>query len=228
MSLASVGSAHGVSAALGLNRSQTVCFPGLHFSGSRLLCPSRATVCSGRNCLRNCLRQALDCVHFPGLSRSGSRVLHRGADSAGPAFCALPRSEQLRWPGAWQGHSPKCMVHLNHLPGPSHLVSWVCSGSAVSDVPCVSSGELISHCGPPGGCQPSRIPGLLGWQLGACLQFGGGCHLWGGDCPLPSGSGCHLPASLPLAGDGLVCCRLALLWYSLSCLFCEWAGSVLD
>ena len=34
-------------------------------------------------------------------SGSGSRVLPTGADSVGPAFCALPRSEQLRLPGAW-------------------------------------------------------------------------------------------------------------------------------
>ena len=46
----------------------------------------------------NCLMRALGCVHFPGLSRSGSgtRVLHKGTDLVGPAFCALPRSEQLR------------------------------------------------------------------------------------------------------------------------------------
>ena len=46
----------------------------------------------------NHLRPALGCMHLPGLSRSGSgtRVLPRGADSVGPAFCALPRSEQLR------------------------------------------------------------------------------------------------------------------------------------
>ena len=47
---------------------------------------------------RNCLRPALGCMHFPGLSHSGSGtwVLHKGADSVGPAFCALPRSKQLR------------------------------------------------------------------------------------------------------------------------------------
>ena len=41
---------------------------------------------------------ALSCLHLPGLSGSGSgtRVVLRGADSVGPAFCALPRSEQLR------------------------------------------------------------------------------------------------------------------------------------
>ena len=43
----------------------------------------------------NHLRLALGCMHLPGLSRSGSgtRVVLRGADSVGPAFCALPRSE---------------------------------------------------------------------------------------------------------------------------------------
>ena len=37
ISLASVGSALSVSATLGLPRSQRVCFPSLHCSGSRLL-----------------------------------------------------------------------------------------------------------------------------------------------------------------------------------------------
>ena len=46
----------------------------------------------------NCLRRVLGCMYFPGLSHSvsGSRVLHKGADSVGSAFCALPRFEQLR------------------------------------------------------------------------------------------------------------------------------------
>ena len=46
----------------------------------------------------NCLSLALGCMHFPGLSHSGSGtwVVLRGADSIGPAFCALPRSKQLR------------------------------------------------------------------------------------------------------------------------------------
>ena len=43
-------------------------------------------------------RPALGFMHLPGLSRSGSgtQVVLRGADSVGPVFCALPRSEQLR------------------------------------------------------------------------------------------------------------------------------------
>ena len=102
----------------------------------------------------NCPNLALDFMHFPGLSHSGSgtQVLLRGTDSVGPAFCALPRSKQLRQPGSWQAHSPRWVVHLNHLPGPSHSVSWVHRESAVSGLPCVSSGELISGCNPPGEC----------------------------------------------------------------------------
>ena len=55
--------------------SRRMCFPRLHCSGSRLLYRE----------------QALSCVHFPGLSRSGSGswVLHKGADSVGPALCAF-------------------------------------------------------------------------------------------------------------------------------------------
>ena len=43
-------------------------------------------------------RLALGCIHLPGPSRSGSgtRVVLRGTDSVELAFCALPRSEQLR------------------------------------------------------------------------------------------------------------------------------------
>ena len=46
----------------------------------------------------NCLMLALGCMHSPGLSRSGSgsRVLHKGTDLAGPAFCAGPKPKQLR------------------------------------------------------------------------------------------------------------------------------------
>ena len=46
----------------------------------------------------NCLKWALGCVHFPGLSHSGSgsRVLHKGTDLVGPAGWAFPRSKQLR------------------------------------------------------------------------------------------------------------------------------------
>ena len=111
-----------------------------------------------------CPKQALHFVYVPGLSCSGSGswVLQKGTDSVGHAFCALPRSKQLRQAGAWQVHYPRWTVHLNHLSSPGPLVFRVCRKSAVSGVPCVSSGELISGCNPAGRCQPSRIPGRLG------------------------------------------------------------------
>ena len=140
-------------------------------------------------------------------------------------FCVFPRSEQLRRPGALWAHSPRLAVHLNHLPGPSHLVSRVRQESTVSGVPYVSSEELVSGCDSPGRCQPSWLSGRRASQLGACSQFGGRRHLWGWDCssPLPSGSGCHKAASVPPGGEGLVHSWLALLWYSLNPLFCEQA-----
>ena len=112
---------------------------------------------------RNCLKWALGWVHFPVLSHSGSgsQVPHKGTDSVGPAFCALPRSKQLRRPGAWRAHSQFGGASY-HLPSPRHLVSWVHHKSTVSGMPCVSFGGLISDCHHPGGCQLSRIPGNLG------------------------------------------------------------------
>ena len=85
ISLACVGSAHSVWATPGL--------PPLTACVLSRSAPLRLQVALQGNCLT----WALGCMHFPGLSRSGSgsRVLHKGADSVGPVFCALPRSEQL-------------------------------------------------------------------------------------------------------------------------------------
>ena len=65
--------------------------------------PVQALGCSAENCLR----RALDCVHFPGLSLSGSFtwVLNKGTDLVGPVFCALPGAEPLRWPCVWRAQS---------------------------------------------------------------------------------------------------------------------------
>ena len=51
------------------------------------------------------------------------------------------------------------------------------------------------------------------------MQFGRGCRLWGRVYPFPLSPP---PCLLPLAGDGPVCRRLALLWNcSVLPLFCE-------
>ena len=110
----------------------------------------------------NCPKWALHFVHFPGLtcsgSGSGSWVLHKGTDSVGCILCPSRVSSSgdhvlgdCRW-----------TVLLDHLPGPSCLVSQVYCKSTDLGVLCVSSGELISGCDPPGRCQPYRIPERFG------------------------------------------------------------------
>ena len=111
ISLTCVGSSHSVWTTLGCPSSQGGCFPGLHYSGSKLLC--KCTV-----------QSALCFMHFPGLScQLVSQFLHKGTNLVGHEFCALPRSEKLKWPDAWQGHCSMWTMCLNLLPGPSCLVS---------------------------------------------------------------------------------------------------------
>ena len=250
ISLACVGSARSAWPTLGLPCSRCVWFPGLHCSGSRVLCRGAVQSGCGVFCpsqvraaqAAGSLASALSPVGPESYSPSGSQPL--GSPGAlrerrlrcavyllwGASLrlrpCVLPSGSQpLGFPGALWERRPRCAVcllwgaglrlrpcvlltfqvpaprfpgctagapfqvccvsplgswpqavtlRLTHLPGPSPLVPWVRCGSAVSDVPCVSSGELVSGCDPPGGCQPSRSPGRLGWQLGACSQFGGG------------------------------------------------------
>ena len=80
--------------------------------------------------------QVLGCVHFPGLSCSGSGswVLHKATDSVGPAFCALPMSGQFRWPSAWRVHTPQlgqCILP----PPPSQPLSFLgCAAGTPSQV----------------------------------------------------------------------------------------------
>ena len=62
-----------------------------------------------------CPKQALGFVYFPG---SCSWVLHKGTDMVKPAFCALPRSKQLRWPSARWAHCPRCVMCLITSPVP--------------------------------------------------------------------------------------------------------------
>ena len=152
ISLACVGSAHTVWATLGLP-PLVVCV----FSQSTLF--KLHVALQG-----NCPKRALGFVHFLGLrhSDSGSRVLRKGTNLVGPAFCALPRSEQLRPPGAWRAHSPHMGWCILSPPWGQLLGFLGGRGCVFSGVASVSSGELISGCDPPGRCQPSRIPGRLG------------------------------------------------------------------
>ena len=81
-------------------------------------------------------------MHFPGLSHSGSgtRVLHKGADSVGPAFCALPRSSSSGDQVLGERGHPQLKAATYRLPRPCCLVFWVYNERIFSGVPCVSWG----------------------------------------------------------------------------------------
>ena len=130
------------------------------------------------------------CVYFPCLHCLGSRLLCQELSEASPGLYALPRSKPLRfrYSGSPQrrrlgwacvlcpsqvraAQVTRCLVSAITpslrgesycLPCPSCSVFWVYNGCAFSSVPCISSGELISGCDPPGRCQPSKIPRSLG------------------------------------------------------------------
>ena len=73
----------------------------------------------------------LGCMHFAGLScsGSGSLVLHKGTDSIRHTFYAFPRSQQLRCPGTWWAHCPWWAVSWVLVPGASwehHFRCAVC------------------------------------------------------------------------------------------------------
>ena len=87
----------------------------------------------------NYSKWALGFEHLPDLSCSGSvsRVLHKATDSIGSVFCALPRSKELRRPGIWWKHHPRCAVHLITAVVPAAQFPG-CAARAPSQVCCVS------------------------------------------------------------------------------------------
>ena len=123
--------AHNVSATLGLS-------PLTGHSAQALGCFSR-----------NRLRPALGCMPLPGLSCSGSgtQVVLRGADSLGPASCALPGPSSS---GVWRARS----LRLIASPVPAAQFSGCTAGA-----PSQADGD----CPEPQGVSVSKA---------ACLQFG--------------------------------------------------------
>ena len=162
---------------------------------------------------------ALCFVHSPGLSRSGSQVLHKGADLVGHAFCARPRSEQLRWPGAWRVQSPLVVGCVLSPPLFQLLdfldVQWVhllrCAVFLFwgADLWLRPSQQMLTVQDPKKSWLATKSAAV--WYR---------MTLWGCDCPLPALAAF---ACLCLAGDGPECSQLALL----SPLFCERAWQCL-
>ena len=133
------------------------------------------------------------------LSQSALLRFQVALQGAVPGLRALPRSKPLRF--RFSGSPQRLRLGWACVLCPSQVLAAQATGCLVSalspgglitsPVPaarflrrarlqcavCVSSGELISGCDPPSGCQPSRIPGSLWLETEACLQFGRGCPL---------------------------------------------------
>ena len=204
ISMVCVGNAHSVWATLSLPLLKVCAFP--------VALPG------------NCLKQVLGCVHFPGLSHSGSgsRVVDKGIDSVGSVFCVLPSFEQLRRPRAWWTHtfqveqcvlSPPCSQPLSFL-GAQWERRLRCALCFLweSDLWLRPSWQMSTIQDPRKTCLATGHSLVEDAISGAKLTSSSGC------CP---------PASLPPVWDGLVLCQLTLLWYSLSYLFCEQAWQCL-
>ena len=119
-------------------------------------------------------------------------------------------------------HCPRWAVHLNHLPGPSSSVSWLCRENTVSGMLCVSSGELISGCDPSGRCQPSRIPARLGLATESLLS-GGGCWSLGPTLPFVFWLWLS-PACLSASGGWMGQSAAGQLAFGIRSIFCYVSG----
>jgi len=133
--------------------SRHVCFHGLHFSGSRLLCQELSAASPG---LRALPRSKL--LRFRFLGTPQRRRLGWAC-----VLCLswLQAAQVTRCLASAPAGGGVCRITSPH---PSRSVFWVYNGHAFSGVPCVFPGELISGCDLPGRCPPSRIPRSLGLQ----------------------------------------------------------------
>ena len=151
ISLLCVGSAHSISATLGLPPLMAcllswsillrlkVALPGTLWSRPWVVCTFQVFAAQVQVLEYSTNAQtplSLSFVSLPGPSSSGGQVLGK--------------------------HShPQVGSTSYRLPHLRLLVFYVYNGRAFSGVPCVSSGELISGCNPPRECRPSRIPRSL-------------------------------------------------------------------
>ena len=169
------------------------------------------------------------CVHTTQAPGCSARALSR----VGPAFCAHPRSELLRFLGAPQRHRPRwavCFVrmtgarrahglrravHLTHLPGPGSSVSWLCCKSrvqvcSVSPLGADQAVTLLADVSHPG----SQEDVVSNWDPAHSLveDVDSGAKIETAPCLLALAVAC-----LPLCvwrRRALYGSWLALLWYS--------------
>ena len=140
-------------------------------------------------------------------------------------FCALPRSEQLRWPGVWWAHCPRWALHLNHLLGPVAQFPR-CTARARSQVYHVSPLGADLRLRPSWQMSNVQDPRKMWLVTGSLLTV-----WWRMPVSWTDIAPCFLAlvvARLPLClwwrVEGYVWSQLALLWYSLNPFLCEQVG----
>ena len=112
----------------GMRPESSQCLATLGFPPVTACVLSQSTLLTLQVALQgNCLKPAPACMHFPGLSHSGSGswIFHKGTDSVQPVFGALPRPSQLRQLGAWRAHSPQVGQCILSPPLPSQVLSFL-------------------------------------------------------------------------------------------------------
>ena len=131
----------------GCPRSQCVCFPSLHCSGSRLFCQELSDAGPGLHALHRSKPLRFSFLGSP----------QRGRLCLAGVFCP----SQVR-----AAQETRCLASAVTatfcLLCPCRSVFWVYNKCVFSGVPCVSSREHISGCDPPSRCRLSRIARSLG------------------------------------------------------------------
>ena len=150
---------------------------------------------------------------------------------AGPGLHALSRSKPLRFSfsGTPQRHRLSwacvmCPSQVRATQETRYLASTHSPGGTVCLITSLVPAAPFPGCAAGVPSQVCPVSPLGSWSLTANLMAnvnhpGSQEDLvsnWEPAHPLPSGSGCRRPASLPLAGNGPVHSWLALLWYLLS------------
>ena len=133
----------------GFAQAHSMFFLVLHCSGCRVLCRALSKVDPVFHVL-------------PSLSRSGSWVFCKGTDPDGLWVLCPSQVQTAQATSCLASALSQVGLASYALSNLGDSVSWVHHEGTVPGVPCISSGELISGCDTPGGCEPSRIPGRHG------------------------------------------------------------------
>ena len=153
---------------------------------------------SGSRVLHKRTRLGVRFLPSPGLRSSGDQVLCKHTIPGGLCILITSLVPATRFPGC----AARAPSHVCHV---SPLGNWSMVATLLVDVKHPGSQEDLVRNWKPAHCLVEDT--VSGAEIVLCLL---------------ALAVTHLPLYLQ-QGEGLVCSRLALLWYSLNPLFCKWA-----